>query len=123
MTNGDKIRAMSNKELAILLIENCATCSYRGNVDGRCYSAIPPCTEGIEKWLEEECNEVTIENHKLKEAAKLIRNYCEHTKCSKCIFDYYGDCMFVNMNDPDNFYHRPWNWEMHAIGHGRTTLR
>ena len=56
MTNGDKIRSMSNKELAILLIENCATCSYRGNVDDRCYSAIPPCDEGIEKWLESEAD-------------------------------------------------------------------
>lgn len=62
---------------------------------------------------------VVSEKHKLAKAARLIRDYCAHTKCSKCIFDYYGDCMFVNMNDPDNFYHRPWNWETHAIGHGR----
>lgn len=66
---------------------------------------------------------VVSEKHKLAKAARLIRDYCAHTKCSRCIFDYYGDCMFVNMNDPDNFYHRPWNWETHAIGHGRTTLR
>lgn len=64
---------------------------------------------------EEECNEVAVEKHKLKEAAKMIRDYCAHTECSKCIFDYYGECIFVNINDPDNFYHRPWNWETHAI--------
>lgn len=56
MTNGDKVRNMSNKELALLLTENCAVCSYRGNGDVRCYSAIPPCTEGIEKWLESEAD-------------------------------------------------------------------
>lgn len=55
MTNGDKLRAMSNKELAELLFENCAVCIYRGNRGYRCYSAIPPCTEGIQKWLESEC--------------------------------------------------------------------
>ena len=56
MTNADKIRAMFNKELALLLDENCAVCSYRGNGDGRCYSATPPCIEGIEKWLESEAD-------------------------------------------------------------------
>ena len=56
MTNADKIRAMSNKELALLLDENCAVCSYRGNGDDRCYSATPPCIEGIEKWLESEAD-------------------------------------------------------------------
>lgn len=57
MTNGDRIRAMPNKELALLLIENCAVCSYRGSGGSRCYSATPPCDEGIEKWLESEVNE------------------------------------------------------------------
>ena len=56
MTNRDKLRDMSNEELAVLLDECCSVCIYRGNRGYRCYSAIPPCTEGIEKWLESEAD-------------------------------------------------------------------
>ena len=34
---------------------------------------------------------VEIMRDKLIEAVKLISDYCRHTKCNKCMFDYYGD--------------------------------
>lgn len=57
MTNRDKIMSLSNIELAELLNGNCGMCVYKGNGDGRCYSATPLCTEGIKKWLESEAEE------------------------------------------------------------------
>ena len=38
---------------------------------------------------------MSLMRDKLIEAVKLISDYCRHTKCNKCMFDYYGDCMFV----------------------------
>ena len=48
MTNGDRIRQMSNEELAEIL--GCGTCIYNGNVFECHYS----CKEGIKAYLESE---------------------------------------------------------------------
>ena len=54
MTNGDKIRSMSNAELEefIHYRTNCGCCNfkYRGDT---CFKK--PCKEGITEWLESEC--------------------------------------------------------------------
>ena len=52
-----------------------------------------------------------INRDNLIEAVKLIRDYCRHTKCNKCMFDYYGDCMFVNCNDENALDYTPRFWE------------
>ena len=56
MTNGDKIRQMSNEELKDFLIEDyymyarCKVCKYQ---DG-CGTTISECEEGIKAYLESE---------------------------------------------------------------------
>lgn len=56
MTNGDKIRSMSNGELAKFIRNNddCECCAF-GFASDDCNSNI--CTVGIKKWLESEVNE------------------------------------------------------------------
>ena len=55
MTNGDKIRKMNDKELAIFLDRNigtCHICYFRQNDCLSCGSG--PCIRGVEKWLDSE---------------------------------------------------------------------
>ena len=53
MTNGDRIRQMSNEELARHLVEKCPTaCCYFCESDrGKC---LGKCEEGIKAYLESE---------------------------------------------------------------------
>lgn len=50
MTNGDRIRQMSNEELAEILNGNCTYCSF--NEDGDC--GFKGCKNGIKAYLESE---------------------------------------------------------------------
>lgn len=52
MTNGDKIRAMSDEELADVMQGQCTYCAYRLN---RC--ADKECKDGVYEWLKQEENE------------------------------------------------------------------
>ena len=56
-----------------------------------------------------------IMRDKLIEAVKLISDYCRHTKCNKCMFDYYGDCMFVHWNDENAWDYTPRFWDTTGI--------
>ena len=56
-----------------------------------------------------------IMRDKLIEAVKLISDYCRHTKCNKCMFDYYGDCMFVHWNDENAWDYTPRFWDTTVI--------
>lgn len=56
MTNREKINAMSNAELARLLVDNdcnCSMCIYSKLDDCGGYY----CAQGYEKWLEQEVQE------------------------------------------------------------------
>jgi hypothetical protein len=50
MTNGDKIRQMSNEEIAELLNSGCRACIYQK--DGECWWKT--CEEGIKAYLDME---------------------------------------------------------------------
>ena len=50
VTNGDKIRAMSDEELACY-IRQCACCEYEHDGE-KC--VLDNCTDGIVKWLKKE---------------------------------------------------------------------
>jgi hypothetical protein len=52
-TNGDRVRQMSNRELAELLDEvNCLYCPYENKENGLCNRpAEKTCIDGIEAWL------------------------------------------------------------------------
>ena len=52
MTNGDKIRSMSDEELADVMQGQCAYCTYRLN---RC--ADKECKDGVYEWLKQEEND------------------------------------------------------------------
>lgn len=56
MTNREKLNEMSNREIALLLVENdcaCNLCAYRDLEDcGGC-----GCVQGYEKWLESEAEQ------------------------------------------------------------------
>ena len=56
-----------------------------------------------------------IMRDKLIEAVKLISDYCRHTKCNKCMFDYYGDCMFTHWNDENAWDYTPRFWDTTGI--------
>ena len=51
MTNGDRIRQMSNEELAEMLSGNCAYCIWHLQIEGKCES---DCEEGIKAYLDME---------------------------------------------------------------------
>lgn len=51
MTNGDRIRNMSNEELAEMLSGNCTYCIWHLQIEGKCGSS---CEEGIKAYLESE---------------------------------------------------------------------
>lgn len=57
MTNGDKIRNLSDEELVIFLLDEmgieCRCCANK-KTDCPC---ITPCTDGILKWLKQEAVE------------------------------------------------------------------
>lgn len=52
MTNGDKIRTMSDEELADVMQGQCTCCAYRLN---RC--ADKECKDGVYEWLKQEEND------------------------------------------------------------------
>ncbi len=56
MTNGDKIRSMSNAELEefIHYKTNCKCCNFNYR-DDNCFKK--SCKQGITEWLESECVE------------------------------------------------------------------
>ena len=59
MTNGDKIRQMSNEELAKLLKGNCTYCEFKDGdfvncLDGDLMSCLDGCTKGIKAYLDME---------------------------------------------------------------------
>ena len=54
MTNGDKIRSMSDEELAKLL--NKSACDYCNG----CCSVYPSCESAIESWLERDVKAVVF---------------------------------------------------------------
>lgn len=58
MTNGDKIRAMTDEELAALIAnENdfCSLCAYKS--DTLCFRQPTACTHGFYEWLKQEVSE------------------------------------------------------------------
>lgn len=54
MTNGDRIRQMSNEELARLFDGNCHYCLNYINCDGDLKKCEEGCIEGIKAYLESE---------------------------------------------------------------------
>ena len=60
MTNGDLIRAMTNDELVLLLVQFPCPPNRHGVEDGRSYTECPTdenihsCRDCIEDWLEQE---------------------------------------------------------------------
>lgn len=58
MTNGDKIRQMSNEELAEMLdnfkIYKCSCCKYHYILEYSCVIERPKCAEGIKAYLDME---------------------------------------------------------------------
>lgn len=54
MTNGDRIRQMSNEELARLFDGNCHYCLNYINCDGDFLRCQEGCIEGIKAYLESE---------------------------------------------------------------------
>ena len=59
MTNGDKIRAMTDEELAALIAnENdfCSLCAYKSD-DPICCKPLTECTHGFYEWLKQEVSE------------------------------------------------------------------
>lgn len=56
MTNADRIRAMTDEELALLIVENmeCMKCPFIDNEE-KCGTA--PCNELFFDWLQEEVDE------------------------------------------------------------------
>ena len=54
MTNGDKIRQMSNEELAKVIVTSCVHCAY-GIASDNCYHR--ECKEGIKAYLDMEVEE------------------------------------------------------------------
>ena len=51
MTNGDRIRQMSNEELAEMLNGNCSYCRWGLELNSKCETS---CKEGIKAYLESE---------------------------------------------------------------------
>ena len=51
MTNGDRIRQMSNEELAEVLNGNCAYCFWALAIEDKCRTT---CKEGIKAYLDSE---------------------------------------------------------------------
>ena len=51
MTNGDKIRQMSNEELAEMLSGNCTYCRWALEIDSKCETN---CSAGIKAYLDME---------------------------------------------------------------------
>ena len=55
MTNGDRIRQMSNEELAKTLSRVCEICIYRkADIEEELLFCNGPCKEGIKAYLESE---------------------------------------------------------------------
>lgn len=60
ITNGDKIRAMSNRELATFLLDqpyNNSACHVCPHKDVRCFDIEDACVDGIEAWLNSEAED------------------------------------------------------------------
>lgn len=53
MTNGDRIRAMTDEELAEHILFMCKDCEYCGT----CLHNEVTCQDGIRKWLRKEADE------------------------------------------------------------------
>ena len=53
-TNADRIRQMTDEELADILSDKCAVCDYQ---HGRCDSQFCVCMEGIREWLKQEVDQ------------------------------------------------------------------
>ena len=51
MTNGDRIRQMTDEELADKLTDKCAVCAYRYS---ECEKEFCLCEKGVLKWLKQE---------------------------------------------------------------------
>lgn len=56
-TNRDKINAMTNKELAILLNRGCVSHCIRASLKGCLTDYKADCIDGTLKWLESEVKE------------------------------------------------------------------
>lgn len=54
MTNGDKIRAMTDEELAIVLSGQCSCCEYQYAM---CETEYCVCEHGVMEWLQKEVSE------------------------------------------------------------------
>ena len=62
MTNGDRIRQMSNEELAeymdeLTLYRGCNCCKYHYIKEFNCVTEKPSCKEGIKAYLDMEVEE------------------------------------------------------------------
>lgn len=56
LTNGDRIRSMSDEELAMLMIDDCCShCNYGVDKFGNCNTKMS-CDEAILEWLKKEVN-------------------------------------------------------------------
>ena len=53
-TNGDRIRQMTDEELADKLTDKCAVCAYHY---AECETKFCLCVEGVLKWLKQEVKE------------------------------------------------------------------
>ena len=58
LTNGDRIRQMSDEELSVWLdnIGSCLVCKFYKNKDENCTSSVDCCKDGMLKWLKSEVN-------------------------------------------------------------------
>lgn len=54
ITNGDRIRKMTDEELADKLTDKCAVCAYHY---AECETKFCICEEGVLKWLKQEVSE------------------------------------------------------------------
>ena len=57
MTNADRIRQMTDEELADFLLETRAICKLCKKRDEVCGGAYHECFEGIEEWIKQEVSE------------------------------------------------------------------
>ena len=54
LTNGDRIRQMTDEELADKLTDKCAFCAYH---NAECETTFCMCGEGVLEWLKQEVSE------------------------------------------------------------------
>ena len=77
MLNIDKIKEMSSSELSKLLIDRCKMCAFQYEDCGH-----DRCTEGVEKWLNEE-SEITLDK-----VVNECEAFCNENNCVNCKYNY-----------------------------------